>query len=84
MGDEYTDATYGGRIADVYDERYGAEFQKDTEATVDFLKNETRSTLVGTGRVHPRRFDHVGYNGNPAASDWSTWSAPVLRRSSTL
>src|SRR5438552_5642067 len=56
MGDDYTDATYGDRIADVYDERYGAAFQKDTEATVAFLKDlvgagPALELGIGTGRV---------------------------------
>src|SRR5437867_519740 len=56
MGADYTDSTYGDRIAEVYDERYGAVFQKDTEGAVAFLKElagdgPALELGIGTGRV---------------------------------
>jgi hypothetical protein len=42
--DDYTDATYGERIADIYDERYRDAFAEDTAAAVPFLKD-----LAGDG-----------------------------------
>ena len=56
MGDEYTEATYGDRIADLYDDRYIGSFAEDTTKAVSFL-NELAGAGpalelgVGTGRI---------------------------------
>jgi SAM-dependent methyltransferase len=54
--DEYTEATYGDRIADVYDERYAEAFSEDTAAATAFLKGlagagPALELGIGTGRV---------------------------------
>jgi SAM-dependent methyltransferase len=54
--DDYADATYGDRIAEIYDERYLDSFAEDTAGAVSFLKELARggSALelgIGTGRV---------------------------------
>lgn len=56
MPDEYTDATYGDRIADAYDEWYEASFAEDTVAAVSFLKELAMDSPalelgIGTGRL---------------------------------
>jgi SAM-dependent methyltransferase len=56
MGEGYTDATYGDRIAEIYDERYLASFQADTDAAVAFLRahaggGPALELGIGTGRV---------------------------------
>jgi SAM-dependent methyltransferase len=56
MGDEYTDATYGDRIADLYDEWYGASRAKDSTDAVSFLRGlagggPALELGVGTGRI---------------------------------
>lgn len=56
MPEEYTDATYGDRIADIYDVRYLEAFVEDTADAVSFLKTlaEEGPALelgIGTGRV---------------------------------
>lgn len=56
MSGEYTDATYGDRIADAYDERYESSFTEDTAAAVPFLKELVGDGLalelgIGTGRL---------------------------------
>ena len=56
MGDEYTEATYGDRIADLYDDRYIGSFAEDTTKAVSFL-NELAGAGpalelgIGTGRI---------------------------------
>jgi SAM-dependent methyltransferase len=54
--DDYTDATYGDRIADVYDERYLEPFSGDTSGAVSLLKDlagegPALELGIGTGRV---------------------------------
>lgn len=54
--DEYADATYGDRIAEIYDERYAASFAEDTTGAVSFLKElagdgPALELGIGTGRV---------------------------------
>jgi SAM-dependent methyltransferase len=56
MSDEYTDATYGDRIADIYDVRYLESLAEDTAAAVAFLQElagdgPALELGVGTGRV---------------------------------
>ena len=56
MPDEYTDATYGDRIADIYDVRYLEPLAEDTEDAVSFLKalagdGPALELGIGTGRV---------------------------------
>jgi SAM-dependent methyltransferase len=56
MGDDYTDATYGDRIAEIYDERYVGAFANDTDNAVSFLRelagNGPALELgIGTGRI---------------------------------
>ncbi|MBD0292255.1 MAG: class I SAM-dependent methyltransferase [Jiangellaceae bacterium] len=46
MPSQYTDATYGDRIAGIYDEWYADRFTDDTTAAVAFLR-----TLAGPGPV---------------------------------
>jgi SAM-dependent methyltransferase len=55
MGD-YDDATYGDRIAEIYDERYLESFSGDTSGAVSFLKDlagegPALELGIGTGRV---------------------------------
>jgi ATP-dependent protease HslVU (ClpYQ) peptidase subunit len=38
MVDDYTEATYGEKIADIYDERYVKTFANDTADAVSYLK----------------------------------------------
>lgn len=52
----FEDATYGDRIADVYDEHYSAALQPETDASIEFLaalaKDGPALELgIGTGRV---------------------------------
>jgi SAM-dependent methyltransferase len=54
--DGYADATYGDRIAEIYDERYLESFAEDTDGAVSFLKElaadgPALELGVGTGRV---------------------------------
>ncbi len=54
--DDYTDATYGDRIAEIYDERYAGSFAEDTAGAVSFLKElagdgPALELGIGTGRV---------------------------------
>ena len=56
MTDEYLEATYGDRIAEIYDERYLSAFAEDTADAVSFLKTLATGGPVlelgiGTGRV---------------------------------
>ncbi len=56
MGAGYTDATYGDRIADVYDDRYLGSFERDTVDAVAFLRSlagegPVLELGIGTGRV---------------------------------
>jgi SAM-dependent methyltransferase len=56
MSEEYTDATYGDRIADVYDVRYLEPLADDTVDAVSFLKTlagdgPALELGIGTGRV---------------------------------
>ena len=56
MDDDYTDATYGDRIAEIYDERYVGSFEEDTSRAVTFLKGfasggPALELGIGTGRV---------------------------------
>lgn len=56
MSDEYMDATYGDRIADIYDARYLAPLAEDTADAVSFLKTlagggPALELGIGTGRV---------------------------------
>jgi predicted TPR repeat methyltransferase len=54
--DDYTDTTYGDRIAEIYDERYVGSFAQDTASAVSFLKElagdgPALELGIGTGRV---------------------------------
>jgi SAM-dependent methyltransferase len=54
--DDYTEATYGDRIADAYDERYAETFSQDTGDAVPFLKElagegPALELGIGTGRI---------------------------------
>jgi SAM-dependent methyltransferase len=54
--DDYADATYGDRIAEIYDERYLGSFAEDTDSAVSFLKElagagPALELGIGTGRV---------------------------------
>jgi SAM-dependent methyltransferase len=56
MDDDYTDATYGDRIAGIYDERYMESFEADTAGAVAFLRplagdGPALELGIGTGRV---------------------------------
>jgi SAM-dependent methyltransferase len=56
MDDAYTDATYGDRIAEIYDERYLAAFADDAEKAAAFLASAADGGRalelgIGTGRV---------------------------------
>jgi SAM-dependent methyltransferase len=56
MEDAYTDATYGDRIAEIYDERYLGQFEADTAGAVAFLRplageGPALELGIGTGRV---------------------------------
>jgi SAM-dependent methyltransferase len=56
MADDYTDATYGDKIADIYDERYLGTFAEDTANAVSFLRDlaadgPALELGIGTGRV---------------------------------
>jgi len=56
MPEEYGDATYGDRIADIYDARYLASLAEDTADAVGFLKEiagdgPALELGIGTGRV---------------------------------
>jgi SAM-dependent methyltransferase len=56
MSEEYGDATYGDRIAEVYDERHLESFTEDTAGAVAFLKaaaggGPALELGIGTGRV---------------------------------
>ena len=56
MTEERPEATYGDRIAEIYDERYADKFADDTAATVAFLKElagpgPALELGIGTGRV---------------------------------
>jgi SAM-dependent methyltransferase len=56
MADDYTDASYGDRIAGVYDEHYLGPFAEDTAAAVSFLAEIAKGGPalelgIGTGRV---------------------------------
>jgi SAM-dependent methyltransferase len=56
MDGDYTDATYGDRIAEIYDERYIASMAKDSTDAVAFLKDLAREGPalelgIGTGRI---------------------------------
>lgn len=53
---DYTDATYGDRIAEIHDERYAESFAEDTAGAVSFLKElagdgPALELGIGTGRV---------------------------------
>jgi SAM-dependent methyltransferase len=54
--DDYTEATYGDRIAEIYDDQYVASLSADTTIAVSFLKELARDGPalelgIGTGRV---------------------------------
>src|SRR6185436_13835575 len=54
--EEYTNATYGDRIADIYDVRYLEAFTEDTSDAVSFLsaiagRAPALELGIGTGRV---------------------------------
>jgi SAM-dependent methyltransferase len=56
MSEEYTNATYGDRIADIYDVRYLEAFAEDTSDAVSFLRAVAGDAPalelgIGTGRV---------------------------------
>jgi hypothetical protein len=56
MGGDYTDATYGDRIAEIYDERYVAPMAKDSTDAVSFLRDlagegPALELGIGTGRI---------------------------------
>jgi len=56
MPEDYTDATYGDRIAEIYDVRYLESLAEDTTDAVSFLKGLAGEGLalelgIGTGRV---------------------------------
>ena len=56
MTDDYSEETYGARIAEVYDERYLGAFGDDTSQAVSFLKRSggdgpVLELAIGTGRV---------------------------------
>ena len=56
MEDEYSEATYGDRIAEIYDARYLGSFEADTTKAVAFLKElagdgPALELGIGTGRV---------------------------------
>jgi SAM-dependent methyltransferase len=56
MEERYTDATYGDRIAEIYDEWYLSAFERDTEAAASFLGDlagdgPVLELGIGTGRV---------------------------------
>jgi SAM-dependent methyltransferase len=56
MSEEYTDATYGDRIADIYDVRYLESLTEDTADAVSFLEalagdGPALELGIGTGRV---------------------------------
>ena len=56
MSEDYTDATYGDRIADIYDVRYLDAFTEDTADAVSFLEplageGPALELGIGTGRV---------------------------------
>jgi SAM-dependent methyltransferase len=56
MDDGYTEATYGDRIAEIYDERYLAQFEADTAGAARFLGSlagggPALELGIGTGRV---------------------------------
>jgi len=56
MSEEYTNATYGDRIADIYDVRYLDAFTEDTSDAVSFLsaiagRAPALELGIGTGRV---------------------------------
>jgi SAM-dependent methyltransferase len=56
MSEDYTDATFGDRIAEIYDERYLPAVESDTAAAATFLHQlaDTGPALelgIGTGRV---------------------------------
>lgn len=56
MTDDYTDATYGDRIADIYDVRYLEPLAEDTADAVAFLRDlagdgPALELGIGTGRV---------------------------------
>jgi predicted TPR repeat methyltransferase len=56
MNEEYTSATYGDRIAAIYDERYLESFREDTAEAVTFLGSladdgPVLELGIGTGRV---------------------------------
>jgi SAM-dependent methyltransferase len=56
MPEDYTDATYGDRIADIYDVRYLEPLAEDTVDAVSFLKDlagdgPALELGIGTGRV---------------------------------
>ena len=71
--EDYTDATYGDRIADVYDERYSDAFSADTTAAVSFLKElagrgPALELGIGTGRIAlPLAEDGVEVHGIDAS-----------------
>lgn len=53
---DYTDAPYGDRIAEIYDDRYLGAFEGDTSSSVEFLKTlagdgPALELGIGTGRV---------------------------------
>ncbi len=54
--DDYTEATYGDKIADIYDDRYEESFAEDTAGAVHFLQElsgdgPALELGIGTGRV---------------------------------
>ena len=56
MDEAYTDATYGDRIAEIYDERYLEQFEADTAGAARFLRHlagngPALELGIGTGRV---------------------------------
>jgi SAM-dependent methyltransferase len=73
MDDDYTDATYGDRIAEIYDERYLAQFEADTAGAVPFLRplagaGPALELGIGTGRVAiPLAADGVEVRGIDAS-----------------
>jgi hypothetical protein len=72
MDDGYTDASYGDRIADIYDESYLATFADDTVGAVSFLSQlaaggPALELGIGTGRVTHHQLDLVPADVDPAA-----------------
>ncbi len=73
--EDYGPATYGERIAEVYDELYGTQFEAETAAAVEFLAGlagpgPALELGIGTGRVAlplaARGIDVHGIDASPA------------------